>query len=111
TAVAHVHAPKPAGSGGVSAGGNPTVAFVSNNPDPFWSLVEAGCKKAAGEVGVEVAFRKPPSGDPAQQQEILDTLANRGDIKAISVSVIDPKNQTAYLNELAATLPLLAVDK
>ena len=109
-ALGGCNSPKPTGAGGVSSGTKPKVAFVSNNPDPFWSIVEAGCNKAAGEVGVDIVFRKPPSGDPAQQQEILDTLANRGDIKAISVSVIDPKNQTAYLNELAAKLPLLAVD-
>jgi ribose transport system substrate-binding protein len=107
--IAACNAPKPSGAGGTSSGTKPKVAFVSNNPDPFWSIVEAGCNKAAGEVGVDVVFRKPPSGDPAAQQEILDSLANR-DIKAISVSVIDPKNQTAYLNELAAKLPLLAVD-
>lgn len=107
-AIPACNAPKPS-SGGVSSGTKSKVAFVSNNPDPFWSIVEAGCNKAAGEVGVEIVFRKPPSGDPAAQQEILDSLANR-DIKAISVSVIDPKNQTAYLNELAAKLPLLAVD-
>jgi ribose transport system substrate-binding protein len=92
------------------SGGTPKVAFVTNNPDPFWSIVEAGCQKAAGEAGVELVFRKPPSGDPAAQQEIIDSLVGRGDIKAVSVSVIDPRNQTAYLNEVAAKLPLLAVD-
>jgi len=86
----------------------PKVAFVSNNPDPFWSIVEAGCTKAAKETGVECVFKKPLSGDPAAQQEILDSLA--GTVKAVSVSVIDPKNQTAYLNELSAKLPVLAVD-
>jgi ribose transport system substrate-binding protein len=94
-------------SGAVS--NQPKVAFVTNNPDPFWSIVEAGCDKAAAETGVDIVFRKPPSGDPAAQQEIIDSLVNR-DIKAISVSVIDPKNQTAYLNEVAAKVPLLAVD-
>jgi ribose transport system substrate-binding protein len=106
-AVSACNAPKPGGTGATGSG--PTVAFVSNNPDPFWSIVEAGCAKAAGESGVAVVFRKPPSGDPAAQQEIIDSLVNR-DIKAISVSVIDPKNQTAYLNEVAAKVPLLAVD-
>lgn len=95
---------KPTTGGGLK----PKVAFVSNNPDPFWSIVEAGCNKAAKETGVECVFKKPPSGDPAAQQEILDSLA--GTVKAVSVSVIDPKNQTAYLNELAAKLPVLAVD-
>ena len=77
-----------------SSSSKPKVAFVSNNPDPFWSIVEAGCNKGGNEFGVEVVFRKPPSGDPAAQQEILDSLVNR-DIKAIAVSVSEPKNQTA----------------
>jgi ribose transport system substrate-binding protein len=87
----------------------PQVAFVTNNPDPFWSIVEAGCRKAEKETGVQVVFRKPASGDPAAQQEVIESLVNRK-IKAISVSVSDPKNQTAYLNEVAAKVPLLAVD-
>jgi ribose transport system substrate-binding protein len=96
------------GSTVITQPARPKVAFVSNNPDPFWSIVEAGCNKAAAEAGVECVFKKPPSGDPAAQQEILDSLA--GTVKAVSVSVIDPKNQTAYLNELAAKVPVLAVD-
>src|SRR5437660_1649463 len=86
---------------GTAGGAKVRVGFVSNNPDPFWTIVENGCNKAAGEVGAEVVFRKPPSGDPAAQQEIIDSLVNNG-LKAVSVSVIDPKNQTAYLNEVAA---------
>jgi ribose transport system substrate-binding protein len=87
----------------------PQVAFVSNNPDPFWSIVENGCRKAEKETGVEVVFRKPASGDPAAQQEVIDSLVQRN-VKAIAVSVSDPKNQTAYLNEVAGKTPLLAVD-
>ncbi len=93
-----------------AAGGNlPKVAFVSNNPENFWTICEAGCQKAAPEVGVNVLFRKPESGDAAKQKEIIDSLINQ-EIKAIAVSVIDPKNQTDYLNSVAARVPLIAVD-
>jgi len=91
------------------AGNRPKVAFVSNNADPFWSICEAGCRKAEGEAGVEVVFKKPGRGDAAEQKEIIDSLVNQ-DIKAVAVSVIDPNNQTPYLNEIAAKVPLLAVD-
>lgn len=87
----------------------PRVAFVSNNADPFWSIVEAGCRKAEAEAGVEVMFKKPGSGNAAEQKEIIDGLLAQG-VKAISVSVIDPKNQTGYLNEIADKTILLAVD-
>jgi ribose transport system substrate-binding protein len=86
-----------------------SVAFVSNNSDPFWSIVETGCNKSALEHDVEIVFKKPSAGNAAEQKEIIDSLVGQN-IKAISVSVIDPKNQTAYLDEVAAKVPLLAVD-
>jgi ribose transport system substrate-binding protein len=92
-----------------NSSGKPRVAFVSNNPATFWTIAEAGCRKAESEFDVEVIFRKPAKGDPAVQQEILDNLRNQ-DIKAIAVSVIDPKGQQAHLNEMAARMPLLTQD-
>ncbi len=85
------------------------VAFVSNNPESFWSIAEAGTKKAAAEVDVEVLFRMPSQGDAALQKEIIDTVLSQG-IKALAVSVIDPENQRAYLNEIAERVPLLTQD-
>lgn len=87
----------------------PKVAFVTNNPEEFWTIVEAGCRKAEQESRVEVIFRRPSQGDAAVQKEIIDTLINQG-VKAIAVSVIDPVNQTQYLNEIASKVILLAVD-
>jgi len=43
------------------AGNRPAVAFVTNNPDPFWSIVEGGCNKAALENNVELVFKRPSS--------------------------------------------------
>src|SRR5947209_3093742 len=97
---------KPSGAGRADM---PKVAFVSNNADPFWNIVESGCTKGAGETGVDLIFKKPGSGSAAEQKEIIDSLVGQG-IKAISISVIDPKNQTADLDAVAAKVPLLAVD-
>jgi ribose transport system substrate-binding protein len=85
------------------------VAFVTNNPETFWNIAEKGCAKAEKEFGVEVVFRKPDSGDPARQTEILDNLIHQ-DIKALAVSVINPEGQTKHLKELAAQVPLLTQD-
>jgi ribose transport system substrate-binding protein len=90
------------------------VAFVTNNTGTFWNIAEAGANKAGAElkekgVDAEVIFKRPPQGDAAQQKEIIDTLLNQK-INALSVSVIDPKNQTPYLNEIAARAHLLTVD-
>jgi ribose transport system substrate-binding protein len=85
------------------------VAFVSNNPESFWTIAEAGTKKAAEEENVEVLFRKPAQGDAALQKEIIDTVLGQG-VKAIAVSVIAPKDQRAYLDEIAAKVPLITQD-
>jgi ribose transport system substrate-binding protein len=85
------------------------VAFVSNNPADFWNIAEAGCKKAAEEEGVDLEFKKPSVGDAAVQKEVIDGLLAL-DVKAIAISVIDPRNQTPYLDEIAGKTQVLAVD-
>ena len=85
------------------------VGFVSNNPATFWTIAEAGCRKAEAETGVEVVFRKPAQGDPAVQKEIIESLMGQG-IKAIAISVIDPKGQKSLLDEVAAKIPLITQD-
>jgi ribose transport system substrate-binding protein len=89
--------------------GKPRVAFVSNNSASFWTIAEAGCRKAEPEFGVEVVFKKPASGDPALQTEIIDNLRSLN-IKAVAVSVIDPKGQQAHLDDIAASIPLITQD-
>jgi ribose transport system substrate-binding protein len=58
---------------------------------------------------VDLLFHRPDNGTAAEQKQIIDTLLPRG-VKAISISVIDPENQTEYLNSVAAKVPLLAID-
>jgi ribose transport system substrate-binding protein len=85
------------------------VAFVTNNPETFWTIAEKGCAKAEKEFGVEVLFRKPDSGDASRQTDIINNLINQ-DIKALAVSVINPKGQTGHLKEIAAQIPLITQD-
>lgn len=87
----------------------PKVAFVSNNAESFWTIAEAGTKKASADLNVEVLFRKPAQGDAALQKEIIDNLLNQG-IQSIAISVIDPKNQNNYLKEISGRVPLLTQD-
>lgn len=96
--------------GGSGGGGKVKVAFVTNNPEDFWNIAEAGCRKAEADIpGVEVVFRRPNSGDPAQQKEVIDVLMQQG-VKALAVSVINPELQRAYLDEIAAKVKLITVD-
>src|SRR5213080_4400303 len=75
-----------------SRSGKPKVAFVSNNPHEFWKIAQAGAEKAASEENVDLLYRMPAQGDVATQKEVIDTVMQQG-IKAIAISVIDPKNQ------------------
>jgi ribose transport system substrate-binding protein len=94
--------------------GKVRVVFVSNNPEEFWTIAEAGAKKAGADLkaeghDVEVVFRRPDQGDAARQKQVIESELGRG-AHAIAISVIDPKNQTPYLDEIAAKIPVLAVD-
>ena len=92
-----------------SAKGGNTVAFVSNNPAEFWTICEAGAQAAAKEEGVTLVFKRPQDSSAAGQKTIIEDLLAKG-VKAISVSVISPENQTEFLNTVAKKVPLLCVD-
>jgi ribose transport system substrate-binding protein len=86
------------------------VAFITNNPETFWDYAEAGCIKAAEDHDVDVEFKRPASGSAADQKQIIDALLTTG-VKALAVSVIDPKTQSDYLkNKVAARIPLITQD-
>ncbi len=85
------------------------VGFVSNNAAPFWTIAEAGTSEGAKKYGVEVLFRRPQNGTASEQKKIIEDLLTQ-DVKGIAISVNDPKNQTDFLNEVAARVPLLTQD-
>lgn len=91
------------------AAAKPKVAFVSNNPAEFWTIAEAGARQAAAETGVELVFKRPQDGTAATQKQIIEDLLSQG-VQAISVSVISPENQVEFIDQVAARIPLLAVD-
>jgi ribose transport system substrate-binding protein len=94
---------------GEGAGDKIKVGFVSNNAEEFWSIAEAGTRKAAQDLGVEVLFRRPKPATAAAQKEIIEDLIAQG-VKAIAISVIDPVNQADYLNQIADKVPLITQD-
>jgi ribose transport system substrate-binding protein len=97
-----------AGKGGTDA--EPIkVGFVTNNPEQFWTIAEAGTTAAAQQFKVEVLFRRPQPGTAAEQKKVIEDLLTQG-IKAIAVSVNDPKNQHNFLNEIADQVPLITQD-
>ncbi len=86
------------------------LAFVSNTAATFWTLARRGCDAAQAELSnIEVDFRIPATGSAAEQQQILDDLMAHG-VDGIAVSAIDPRNQTKFLNKIAATTLLITCD-
>jgi ribose transport system substrate-binding protein len=94
---------------GCGGSGKVQVGFVSNNAEEFWSICQKGAERAAEETGVDLVYRRPSTGQAAEQKEIIDSMLARG-VKAISVSVIDSKNQKDFLNQVAKRVPLVTVD-
>jgi ribose transport system substrate-binding protein len=90
-------------------GKKPAVAFITNNPEAFWNIAEVGANKAAKKFDVDLHFIKPSSGDASVQKEKIDEALNQG-VKAMAISVIDPKNQTNYLKSVATKTILLTQD-
>lgn len=85
------------------------VGFVSNNTAEFWTIAEAGTKKAAEEFNVEVLFRRPSTGTAAEQKDIIEDLLARK-VQAIAISVNDPENQRDFLDKIAERVALLTQD-
>jgi ribose transport system substrate-binding protein len=94
---------------GGTAPGPVKVGFVTNNAEQFWTIAEAGTSKAAQDYNAEVLFRRPQQGTAAEQKSIIEDLLTQ-DIKAIAISVNDPKNQQNFLNQIADQVPLITQD-
>jgi ribose transport system substrate-binding protein len=94
--------------GGGSAS-KPKIGIVTNVTAEFWSIAEAGARKAGNEFGVEVLFRQPTKGTVSEQSLILEDFLQMG-VKGIAVSVLNPEEQTPDLKRIAAQVPLLAMD-
>ncbi len=75
----------------------PKLAFVINNPSPFWDGAAAGVKKFEGETNVHVDFKIPQNGQVAEQNAILENLLSQG-YNGIAISVIAPADQVSELN-------------
>ena len=76
------------------------IGVVTNCTAEFWSICEAGAKKAAAEFDVDLVFRQPTNSSVPDQMEIVEGFMQQG-VKGLAVSVIDPKEQTPELSPAA----------
>jgi ribose transport system substrate-binding protein len=85
----------------------PRYAFVTNGVDPFWTIAEVGAKKAAAELRAQPIIRTP--GTAQDQKQTLEDLVTSG-VDGIALTPIDPENQTALLDQIAARTLLITHD-
>jgi ribose transport system substrate-binding protein len=85
------------------------IAVVTNNTAEFWTICRSGAEKAAREFDVDLDFRTPEKGEVGEQMQMVKSLAEQG-FNGISVSVIDPKEQTPDLKIIAAKTKLVTMD-
>ncbi|MEX2215834.1 MAG: sugar-binding protein [Phycisphaeraceae bacterium] len=95
-------------SPGQPSGKKITIAFVTNGPDRFWNIAQAGVLQAGKDFNVDAEFRAPQPGADFQKQ-VLEDLVTRG-INGIAVSPIDPDNQHDLLNSIASKTILITHD-
>lgn len=85
-------------------------AFVSNNQSSFWEEARAGCLKAEAELGIAVDFQMPALQEGAEQNRLIESLLQKGDIKGMAISVISPESQGSLLAKVAEKMPLVTHD-
>lgn len=95
----------------VRAGGATVkFAFVSNNQSSFWEEARAGCLKAEAELGVAVDFQMPALQEAAEQNRLIESLLQKGEVKGMAISVISPESQGSILAKVAEKMPFVTHD-
>ena len=84
------------------------VAFVTNGVASFWTIAAAGVKAGGQKFGVDTETLMPAEGI-GDQKRIVEDLLTRG-IDGISISPIDPTNQSEDLNKAAKRTKLITND-
>lgn len=95
--------------GGESPESTINVAFVTNQIADFWNIAKAGCRDAEKDLGVKVQVKMPPEASVVKQKQIVEDLISSG-IQGIAISPLDADNQIAWLNSIAAKVPLITHD-
>lgn len=90
-------------------GSGKKVAYITNSLDPFWTLAEFGCQRAAEQFGCDVDVQMPSSGSIEEQKRFLESNVAAG-IDGIAISPIDPENQVAMINEACQATIVLCQD-
>lgn len=90
-------------------GNGVSVAFITNSTDPFWTLSEFGCQRAAQQFGCNAEVQMPSAGTIEEQKRYLESnIANKLD--GLAISPIDPENQVQMINEACDSMTVICQD-
>jgi len=101
--------PVPSEVGTGEAGGPLRLAFVTNQIADFWKIAEVGCRDAEKEFNVQVDVKMPQEATAVEQKRIVEDLVTSG-VQGIAISPLAADDQVAFLNEVAAKVPLITHD-
>jgi ribose transport system substrate-binding protein len=93
------------------AGGEDLVfAVVPKIAHPFYDDVLAGLEEKGGELGVEFQWVAPPTGNPAEQVQILEDLINKG-VNGIGLAPLEASSVEPVIAKAAeAGIPVVTFD-
>ncbi len=95
---------------GCNRNAKPKIAFVAGAATDFWTIAEAGCKKADKELAdYDVEFRYTTDGATEEQKRIVDDLSANG-VKGIVISPLDPGNQGPMIDAISRNIPIVITD-
>src|SRR4051794_17968231 len=87
-----------------------TLALVTNGSSDFWTFARRGIEKAQAELpNYTMELHVLAQSTAAEQKQVLDDLLTRG-VAGVSVSAIDPTNETDILNKVASQAVLFTTD-
>ncbi|MEM1627800.1 MAG: sugar-binding protein [Desulfurococcaceae archaeon] len=83
---------------------------IGKSVHPYWSVVEAGVKKAGQELGVEAIFWVPSKEDVQAQLSTMDSYIAQK-VAGIAIAPSDPGAATPYIEKaLKQGIPVITID-
>ncbi len=83
---------------------------IGKSVHPYWSVVEAGVKKAGEELGVEAVFWVPKTENVQQQLSTMDTYISEG-VAGIAIAPSDPDAAAPYIAKaIEKGIPVITID-
>lgn len=92
------------------AGEKPRVALITNNTHVFWTYVQRGAEKAAGEGKLDLLYLRPEPPSAEAQIALIEEAAKKG-VRGVGLSPNDPMSMQGFLKDKHPRLPLVLLDE